>query len=236
MSETPILEVRNASKTYGVGENAVTVLQDVNLKVAQGEFIGILGPSGSGKSTLLNLMGALDQPTTGDVLIDGVSLAQQDDRGLANIRQKYIGLIFQFHHLLPNFTALENVLLPALISGDLDDPARREDAIRLLKRVDVGDRMNNLSTNLSGGQQQRVAIARALAGHKRLILADEPTGNLDTKNGAEAWRLMREFNEQDKTTFLIVTHDVRLAQSTDRIIEIQDGRIVRDERVKAMTV
>jgi lipoprotein-releasing system ATP-binding protein len=231
MDNPPLLHVDRAVRTYGTGESATTVLHGVSLTVQQGEFAAILGPSGSGKSTLLNLIGALDKPTSGDVIINGISLAAQDDLGLTRVRQEYLGFIFQFHHLLPDFTAIENVMFPAMIAGRNRDPVSKQEAATLLQRVNVGNRMHNKATDLSGGQQQRVAIARALAGKKKLILADEPTGNLDSLNGKEAWNLMREFNKIESISFLIVTHDLRLAMATDRIIEIVDGHIVRDERI-----
>lgn len=229
MDRAPIVRVQQAVKEYGSGENLTRVLHGVDLTVYPGEFVAILGPSGSGKSTLLNLIGALDQPTSGEVWIDGVPLSTLTDSGLAQVRSRVLGFVFQFHYLLPEFTALENVMMPAKITSEDREPDRKAEAIRLLERVGVGSRMYNRATDLSGGQQQRVAIARSLAGRKKLIMADEPTGNLDSKNGAEAWQLMREVCQTDGVTFMVVTHDLRLAESTDRIIEIQDGHIVRDE-------
>jgi lipoprotein-releasing system ATP-binding protein len=230
MDSAPLVSVQQVSRTFGSGENATTVLKSVDLEVQAGEFAAILGPSGSGKSTLLNLIGALDKPSSGEVWIDGVPLSEQNDAGLAHVRGTKLGFIFQFHYLLPDFTALENVLMPARIATDQVASDRRAEAEALLEAVGVGHRKHYRATDLSGGQQQRVAIARALAGRKKLVMADEPTGNLDSKTGQEAWDLMRRFCVEQQVTFLIVTHDLRLAEATDRIIEIRDGEIVRDER------
>lgn len=222
-----MVSMEGVGKVYGA-KIQTRVLSDVCFQVARGEFAAIVGPSGSGKSTLLNLIGALDKPTEGDVRISGESLGELDDEGLARLRRRYIGFIFQFHYLLPDFTALENVLMPFYVGHGA--PAKREvqEAKELMERVGLKDRMNNRATDLSGGQQQRVAIARALAGRKPLILADEPTGNLDTQTGGDIFRTMREFNQQDGTTFLLVTHDPSFAERTDRVISVVDGRIAED--------
>lgn len=222
-----IVELSKASKIYG-SEVKTYALKAVDLQIKHGEFAAILGPSGSGKSTLLNLIGALDTPTTGEVLIDGVGLSTLGAAELSAIRQKYLGFVFQFHYLLPDFTALENVLMPYWISGGGTSKAQVTEAHELLNRVGLSQKHGALPRQLSGGQQQRVAIARALAQNRSIVLADEPTGNLDTVNGAEAFALMRDFNVNAGVTFLIVTHDQRLAMQTDRIIEIVDGSIAYD--------
>lgn len=220
-----IAELENADRTYGKGETSVRVLKAANLQIAQGEFVAIVGPSGSGKSTLLNLLGALDRPTGGVVRIAGRDLSQESDDGLAEIRNRVLGFIFQFHHLLPDFSAIENVLFPARIAKGTIGANDQLEALRLLKRVGLEAKAKNRATDLSGGQQQRVAIARALAGGKRLILADEPTGNLDSDTGSEILSLMREINESEGTTFVIVTHDVSLAARADRVIQVINGNV-----------
>ncbi len=227
MADTPIVQMEKVGKVYGT-KIQTRVLTDVTFTVQQGEFAAIIGPSGSGKSTLLNLIGALDKPTEGAVKIGGETLSGLDDEGLARLRRRYLGFIFQFHYLLPDFTALENVLMPFSVAHGAPTRQERKEAIELLERVGLKDRMNNRATDISGGQQQRVAIARALAGRKPLVLADEPTGNLDTENSNEVFALMRDFNLKDGTTFLIVTHDPNLAERTDRIISVIDGRIAHD--------
>lgn len=223
----PLVMLNEASKFYGEAVKTYA-LRNVNLQVNAGEFASILGPSGSGKSTLLNLLGALDRPSEGEVQIDGTPLSGLNAVELAKVRQKHLGFIFQFHYLLPDFTALENVLMPSWVADGSASEADVKEAELLLDRVGLGGRFNSKPSQLSGGQQQRVAIARALARRRSLILADEPTGNLDTKNGREAFALMREFNQERGITFLIVTHDTRLALQTDRVIEIVDGEISYD--------
>lgn len=223
MSEFAV-EMDGVSKIYGrtVKTHA---LKEVNLRVEMGEFAAILGPSGSGKSTLLNILGALDKPTEGNVQICGSSLSDLDSDGLSLLRRRELGFIFQFHYLLPEFTALENVMMPTDIRGSQFSASARDQAMLLLDKVGLSGKQNSRQSELSGGQQQRVSIARALAGNRRLVLADEPTGNLDTKNGVEVFELMRELNRSIGTTFLIVTHDLKLAEKTDRIIEVVDGQI-----------
>ena len=221
------MELTEVGKVYGA-KIQTRVLTGVSFTVQQGEFASIVGPSGSGKSTLLNLIGALDRPTEGAVRIGGETLSGLDDEGLARLRCAYLGFIFQFHYLMPDFTALENVLMPAAIANGRPTRAQRAEATTLFERIGLADRMHNRATDLSGGQQQRVAIARALAGRKPLVLADEPTGNLDTANSREIFRLMREFNRTDGVTFLFVTHDHDLAEQTDRVLSIIDGRLAED--------
>ena len=225
-----ILQLQDVSRIYGT-VNQTRALNGVTLSVKKGEFAAIVGPSGSGKSTLLNLIGALDRPSEGIVRIGGESLSDLDDAGLARLRRRYLGFIFQFHYLMPDFSVLENVLMPFALDHGTPSNAEIQEAKMILERVGLKDKMKNRATDLSGGQQQRVAIARALAGKKPLILADEPTGNLDTENSKEAFRLMREFNETEGTTFLLVTHDPDLAQRADRIISIIDGKVADDRPV-----
>ena len=223
------LELRDVVKVYGT-VNPTTALRGVRVDIAAGEYAAIIGRSGSGKSTLLNLIGTLDRPTSGEMRVDGRNVFDLDDDGLAEFRNRTIGFVFQFHHLLPEFTALENVLLPFRASRGRTTPDAVSRARGLLERVGVGDRMNNRSTALSGGQQQRVAIARALMNKPRLVLADEPTGNLDTESSEDIKALLREINREERTTFLIVTHDRHIAAGCDRIIEIDDGAVKRDFR------
>lgn len=227
MADTPIVEMEGVGKVYGT-KVQTRVLTEITFTIQRGEFAAIIGPSGSGKSTLLNLIGALDTPTEGTVKIGGETLGGLDDEGLASLRRRYLGFIFQFHYLLPDFTVLENVLMPFSVAHGSPSRKERQEAKELLERVGLKDRINNRATDISGGQQQRVAIARALAGRKPLVLADEPTGNLDTENSSEVFALMRDFNKRDGTTFLIVTHDPQLANRTDRIISVIDGRIASD--------
>ena len=226
-----ILQLENVTRVYGT-VNQTRALNGVSLSVKKGEFAAIVGPSGSGKSTLLNLIGALDRPSEGVVRIGGESLSELDDEGLARLRRRYLGFIFQFHYLMPDFSALENVLMPFSLDHGSPSEVEIQEAKSLLERVGLKDKMKNRATDLSGGQQQRVAIARALAGKKPLILADEPTGNLDTENSHEAFRLMREFNKTEGTTFLLVTHDPELAERADRIISIVDGKVAQDRKVE----
>jgi len=223
----PVLVVEGVVKEYG--EVAKTrALDGVDLTVGPGELMALVGPSGSGKSTLLNIIGLLDRPTAGRVVIGRTETSDLDERGLTALRARMLGFVFQFHHLLPAFTALENVMLPAW--GDRGRPTAqmRAAAEELLRAVGLDDRMHYRSSNLSGGQQQRVAIARALASKPALVLADEPTGNLDTASSAEVFALMRRFNRELGTTFVIVTHDTRIAEQCDRIVELVDGRVRSD--------
>ena len=223
-----LIEMIGVNKVYG-GAVPFNALSDINLKVDRGEFVAIVGQSGSGKSTLLNIIGTLDRPTTGSYILDGNKIADLADAELTKVRGEVVGFVFQFHYLLPDFTVLENVLMPASGTKFRPTATDREEAIKLLDRVGVGDQRDKLITNISGGQQQRVAIARALMASKPLILADEPTGNLDSVNSEEVFKLMREIHSEKKTTFLIVTHDDRIADRCDRIIRIADGRIVEDK-------
>lgn len=222
-----LLTLAGVNKVYGERVKA-HVLKDVNLAFQQGEFTAIIGQSGSGKSTLLNILGTLDRPSSGRVLAGGHDLTGLSDDQLARFRNRAMGFIFQFHYLLPEFTALENVLIPTWLGGGAPPAEKKELARELLERVGVSERMNNKSTDLSGGQQQRVAIARALINRPRLILADEPTGNLDSESATQVNQLMREINREFRTTFIIVTHDRHIAAQCDRVVEIRDGSIAQD--------
>jgi lipoprotein-releasing system ATP-binding protein len=227
----PLLVVKGVVKEYG--DAVITrALAGVDFTLEKGEFAALIGPSGSGKSTLLNIIGLLDRPTRGRVVVGGADTTGLDDAGLTQVRARTLGFVFQFHHLLPMFSALENVMLPAW--GDEGFPSRRmkDRAVELLEAVGLSDRMHYRASNLSGGQQQRVAIARALSRRPPLVLADEPTGNLDTESSNEAFELMRRFNRDLGTTFLVVTHDPRIADRCDRIVEIVDGRIHSDRRAR----
>jgi lipoprotein-releasing system ATP-binding protein len=225
----PLIELAGIHKSYGVGTEVETeVLHGIELVLERGEFAALIGPSGSGKSTLLNLIGLLESPTSGSYRLQGREVATLDDDELTRFRATSLGFVFQFHHLLPAFTATENVLLPGLNAIGPVTPERREAARQLLREVGLGDRLDHPPGKLSGGQQQRVAIARALSLAPPLVLADEPTGNLDTHSADDIFLLMRRFNEERGVAFLIVTHDPRLARRCDRIVELVDGRIAGD--------
>ena len=219
-----LLETRNLTRIYGDGDR-IRALDDVNLRVQEGELLSVMGPSGSGKSTLLNLIGALDQPSEGQVLISGQDLAEIKD--VDEFRATTVGFVFQLHNLLPTLTARENVEVP--MQGRANAGARRSRAEHLLELVDLADRMDHLPNQLSGGQRQRVAVARALANEPPLILADEPTGNLDSSAGKALMELIRRLNKEQGTTFLVVTHDPAVARQTNRVIVMGDGRIVRED-------
>ena len=223
------LRLDGVRKTYGVGTSVPTeVLHGIDLVLQRGEFSALIGPSGSGKSTLLNVIGLLDQPTDGRVFIGGEETGILGDDDLTRLRGRAIGFVFQHHYLLPEFTALENVMMPMLAARGRPDDEMRGTAAELLDRVGLTPWRDHKATHISGGQQQRVAIARSLAMKPALVLADEPTGNLDTKSADGVFDVLREINETSGTTFLIVTHDPRLAQRCDRIVELVDGRIVSD--------
>jgi lipoprotein-releasing system ATP-binding protein len=225
----PILIVEGVVREYG--ERVRTrALAGVDVSLAKGEFAALMGPSGSGKSTLLNIIGLLDRPTRGRVVLAGTDTSTIDEHALTALRAHTLGFVFQFHHLLPAFTAVENVMLPAWADEGFATPEMRSGAEQMLAAVGLADRAHYKTSDLSGGQQQRVAIARALARRPLLVLADEPTGNLDTESAAEVFALMRRFNREYGTTFLIVTHDNRIAERCDRIIEIVDGRVKSDRR------
>jgi lipoprotein-releasing system ATP-binding protein len=229
-----LLRLDGVRKAFNLGTPVeVEVLHGLDLVLRHGEFCALIGPSGSGKSTLLNLIGLLDRPTSGHLLLDGQDTGALDDAALTRLRGHSIGFVFQHHHLIPAFTAAENVMMPLLLDHGWPNPAMRRVAEDLLGRVGLARWRDNPVNRLSGGQQQRVAIARALAMDPPLVLADEPTGNLDTAASDAAFALMREFNRTRGTTFLIVTHDPRLARRCDRIVEVVDGRIVADAAVTA---
>lgn len=223
----PVLRVDAVTKEFG--DAVVTrVLRSVSFSLEKGEFATLIGPSGSGKSTLLNLIGLLDRPTSGRIAINGHDTSELDEAGLTSFRGRTLGFVFQFHHLLPGFTALENVMLPAYAEQGFPTSAMRQRARELLAAVGLEGKLDARPGQLSGGQQQRVAIARALAHDPALVLADEPTGNLDTGSANEVFELMRRFHRERGTTFLIVTHDPRIAARSDRSLELVDGAIVYD--------
>ena len=225
MAET-ILRLEGVCKSYNVGlPTEVEVLHDIDLTVAHGEFLALIGPSGSGKSTLLNIIGLLDRPTRGRLLIRDQDTATLGDAAITRLRGHTIGFVFQYHHLIGAFTALENVMMPMLADRGFPDEAMAERAADLMARVGLERFAGNLALNLSGGQQQRVAVARALAMNPDLVLADEPTGNLDTKSAEGVFELMRQVNRESGTSFVLVTHNMDLARRCDRIIEVVDGRI-----------
>jgi len=222
-----ILELKNINKIYGTAVKT-QVLYDINLGFKEGSFNSIIGQSGSGKSTLMNIMGTLDTPTSGDVVVDGVITSVMKASQLASYRNQSIGFVFQFHYLLPESTALENVLMPYRIGHKTVPKETTERARELMKLVGLEKVMNNNATQMSGGQQQRTAIARALLNQPKMILADEPTGNLDSLSTETIYDLLRDINDRFGTTFIIITHDRRIAEKADRIIEITDGRINLD--------
>lgn len=222
-----IIEAIDLWKTYQMGPVEVNAVRGINLQVHRGEFLVILGVSGSGKSTLLHLLGALDQPTSGKVYVEGLDLSTLDHNKLADVRLRRVGFVFQFFNLMPQLTAQGNVELP-LKFADIPSATAHERARDLLTRVGLGERRDHVPSELSGGEQQRVAIARALANNPRIILADEPTGNLDTKTGAEIITLLRQLNKTQGLTFIVVGHDTRLTTVADRVIEMRDGEFVAE--------
>jgi putative ABC transport system ATP-binding protein len=220
---TPIIQIQNLMKTYKLGGETVHALNDVSLEIQKGEFLAIIGPSGSGKSTLMNMIGCLDRPQTGTYLLDGKDIGKMNDNQLATIRNQKIGFIFQNFNLLTKLTAAENVELPMLYAG-VPTAERRERALKGLDKVGLKDRAGHLPTQLSGGQQQRVAIARALVGQPAILLADEPTGALDSKTSKEILQVMKQLNELGHTIILI-THDLAIAKQAGRMVSIQDGQL-----------
>ncbi|MCB2293828.1 ABC transporter ATP-binding protein [Clostridium algoriphilum] len=222
-----IIALKNINKVYG-SLVKTQVLFDVNLSFEEGSFNSIIGQSGSGKSTLLNIMGTLDKPTSGEVYINGDRTDGMSKNSLAELRNKTIGFVFQFHYLLPEFTAIENVLIPYMIDNPKPSKEIIERAEEFMNMVGIYNVKDNLASNMSGGQQQRTAIARALINNPKIILADEPTGNLDSQSTENIYTILRDINEKFNTTFIIITHDRRIAEKTDRIIEIKDGRINMD--------
>jgi len=227
----PIIELKQVWKTYKMGENDVNALQGINLQIVPGEFVAIQGPSGSGKSTAMNLIGCLDVPTKGEILLDGQNISKMSESNLAQIRGRKIGFIFQKFNLIETLTAIENVTLPMTFQG-IPEEERIRRATKLLTQFGLADRMNHKPNELSGGQQQRVAIARSLAIDPPVILADEPTGNLDSKTGREVMLFLRELNEHQGKTIVLVTHDDVLARAADRIAFLKDGTITKSEMVR----
>lgn len=221
-----ILEVTNLCKTYGKGDTIVKALDNVSFSVEKGEFLAIIGPSGSGKSTLLHILGGVDVPTSGSVVINQTDISNLDETALAIFRRRQIGLIYQFYNLIPILTVQENLTLPLLLDGRKPDKKQID---TLVKRLGLENRLDHLPNQLSGGQQQRVSIGRALVNNPALMLADEPTGNLDSENSKEIISLLRQFNKEFNQTVIIITHDEKIANSADRVITIEDGKITGDE-------
>jgi putative ABC transport system ATP-binding protein len=225
----PILEVSHLSKIYGSGDAAVSAVDDVSLSVEQGQFVAIVGSSGSGKSTLLHLIGGVDRPSSGKVMIEGSDIYALDEDALAIFRRRNIGLIYQFYNLIPVLNVEENITLPLLLDGRSPDKEQVKDIVRTLG---LQERLRHLPNQLSGGQQQRASIGRALMGRPAILLADEPTGNLDRKNSAEILELLKLSNQKYNQTILLITHDESVALQADRIVAVEDGRIVKDEVIR----
>ncbi|MGL5069274.1 MAG: ABC transporter ATP-binding protein [Sarcina sp.] len=222
-----VLQLKNINKIYG--EKIKTqVLFDINLDVEEGEFVSIIGQSGSGKSTMLNILGTLDSATSGEIYINGQRTDKMKKNELSKVRNRDLGFIFQFHYLLPEFTVMENVLMPYMLSGQKITPEIKNRAEELLDIVNLSKVKNNKATDLSGGQQQRGAIARALINNPKIVLADEPTGNLDSKTTDDIYALLRDINKKYNTTFVVITHDQKIADKADRVITVGDGKIVSD--------
>lgn len=226
-----ILRCENLTKIYGTENTEIRALDNVSFSVEKGEFVSIVGPSGSGKSTLLHILGGVDRPTSGKVFINGTDIHGLSEDKLAIFRRRQIGLIYQFYNLLPVLNVDENIALPHLLDGRKLDKQRLDD---IVERMGLAERRNNLPSQLSGGQQQRVSIGRALFNHPTIILADEPTGNLDRHTGAEIIHLLRESNRSQKQTLLLITHDESIALQADRMLYIEDGKITRDERIRVL--
>jgi putative ABC transport system ATP-binding protein len=229
---TPVIELHNVSREFQVGTHIVRALDDVSLTIQLGEMVAITGPSGSGKSTLMNTLGCLDQPSSGTFVLNGQDVSDLSDNQLAETRSRQLGFVFQSYNLLPRETAISNVELPLKYSGGYSGKARRSAAQTALDRVGLSERYDHRPTQMSGGEQQRVGIARALVKNPELILADEPTGNLDSKSSAEVIRMLRSLNEEDGKTIVIVTHDPEVAEATKRIVAFRDGKIVDDRVVE----
>jgi putative ABC transport system ATP-binding protein len=224
-----ILRIEHLSKVYGKGETAVKALDDVSFSIQKGEFVAIIGPSGSGKSTLLHLLGGVDRPTSGKVIVDNTDIYELNETQLAIFRRRQIGLIYQFYNLIPILTVEENITLPLLLDGHQVDKKQFEEIVKILN---IQNRLQHLPNQLSGGQQQRVSIGRALISNPAIMLADEPTGNLDSKNSAEIIDLLKRFNKTYQQTLIVITHDERIALQADRVIAIEDGKITKDEVIR----
>jgi putative ABC transport system ATP-binding protein len=225
-----MIQLKDISKTYSLGTTELSVLRNITLEIKPGEFLALMGPSGSGKSTLMNILGCLDRPSSGSYFFEGVPIADLNDNQLAEIRNKKIGFVFQAFHLLPRFTALNNVELPLIYAG-IPRSKRKALALEALKAVELSDRVHHKPNELSGGQRQRVAIARALVNNPQIILADEPTGNLDTRSGNEIIQIFENLNQQG-VTLVVITHDLSIAQRAQRIITLRDGEIITDQVCK----
>ena len=225
MSDEVLISVQNLEKSFKTGKKTLKVLKNLNFGIMKGEMVAIMGPSGVGKSTLLHLMGTLDRPSTGKILFNQTNLFEMNDRRLADFRNKNIGFVFQFHHLLPEFTAQENVMMPLLIQGIKKKDAS-EKANAILDDLELGDRKSHKTGELSGGEQQRVAIARALANDPEVIFADEPTGNLDQKTGEKVHNLLKELKQAKNKTLVVVTHNSKLSGDMDRVLIMEDGKIL----------
>lgn len=226
-----ILRCEHISKVYGEGNTCIKALDDVSFSVEKGEFVSIVGPSGSGKSTLLHILGGVDKPTSGKVFVEDTDMHALDEDKLAIFRRRQIGLVYQFYNLLPVLNVDENIMLPHLLDGRAMDEERLD---KIVEYLGLTERRNNLPSELSGGQQQRVSIGRALFNHPAILLADEPTGNLDRKNGEEIIRLLRESNRKQKQTLILITHDESIALQADRMICIEDGKITKNERIRVL--
>ncbi|RAR43490.1 ABC transporter ATP-binding protein [Paenibacillus sp. MDMC362] len=224
-----ILKIEHLSKIYGIGESAVKALDDISFSVQKGEFVAIIGPSGSGKSTLLHMLGGVDQPTSGKVLVEGTDMYNLDETQLAIFRRRQIGLIYQFFNLIPVLTVEENITLPLLLDNQKVDQKQLDG---LVKTLNLQHRLNHLPNQLSGGQQQRVSIGRAVISNPAIMLADEPTGNLDSKNSSEIIDLLQMLNKTYRQTLIVITHDERIALQADRVISIEDGRMAKDEVIR----
>lgn len=223
-----MLAARTLTKTYRMGNEKIQALRKVDLEIKKGESVAVMGPSGSGKSTLLHMLGGLDKPSSGKVLVDGEDITDMTEDQLARMRSEKIGFVFQLHNLIPTLTALENVELPTIFSKA--KKGKREKAIEILRSVGLGERLSHMPSQLSGGQQQRVAIARALANSPNIILADEPTGELDSESGREVLEIFHRLNKEQGLTLVVVTHDPCVAEYTERLVNVRDGRIFNGEQ------
>lgn len=226
-----ILKCEHITKIYGKGENSLKVLDDISFSVEQGEFVAVIGPSGSGKSTLLHILGGVDKPTSGKVVISGTDIHSLSEDNLAVFRRRQIGIVYQFYNLLPVLNVDENITLPHLLDGM---PMDKERLDSIVEQMGLTERRTHLPSELSGGQQQRVSIGRAIFNRPAIVLADEPTGNLDRKNGTEIVELLKKSNREQKQTVILITHDESIALQADRLIYIEDGHIVKDERIRVL--